>query len=212
MGYHVISYVNNEIKVSFRQDIENLKSCIGINEGTILIETDKEKPIYKISQLDNYNELLNEQQIGFIAEEYFKKTCTENSLIPIRMEQTKESYKLYNDVLKLQHKIIHRPDYYILRKDCFVEVKSCSRNKIHWNYYKIYKIDLDAYKLFCKYSKKTLYFAVYTINENKEVLSDSLAMIKIDDINELNENVINYGNFFEITAAAFVPGLQLLLD
>ena len=63
-----------------------------------------------------------------------------------------------------------------------------------------------------KYSKKTLYFAVYTINENKEVLSDSLAMIKIDDINELNENVINYGNFFEITAAAFVPGLQLLLD
>ena len=129
-------------------------------------------------------------------------------MIAVRVEQSKESYE--QQYKKLFQERIKRPDFYILQKDAFVEVKAKSEDACRGCFFSIPKRTLEAYKKFQTYANKKLYFAVYRIDENRVVLDDSLAMIELDAINSENKNIIEERKYFLVLRDAFSNGLMLL--
>lgn len=212
MVYYIITYINDKIEISFFNSIEDLKNY-ETNDTTVLIKADNKIETFKIT--DECIENLKIKEAGFVAEKYFIESCLEFSLIPIKVEQTKESYeKHYKKVFGGEY--IKRPDFFIIGKNGFkdflVEVKARSRKTCDAPFFSIRKSDLNAYRCFQKYSNKKILFAVYTIDENKKVIKDSLAMMPLDYIDPENKNVIDKKKYYEIKRDAFFTGLKFLID
>lgn len=224
MGYYVISYVNEDLIYNYCDSLEEVKNEYGINQQTIIIESEKEKQVFrlldKIDESITFRNTLTNQQMGYMAEKYFRETCAEASLVTVRMEQSAFSYKNYYQTVRKEH--VKRPDFYILSKDIFVEVKA--RSKDHSDrdiFVKLEKEDIDAYKAFQKLSNKKILFALYEIEGTQNVLKNTLRMIALDSISEENEKIILYNatfntgktvDFYGIPEDACVEGLSLLID
>ncbi|MCR4630661.1 MAG: hypothetical protein K5786_03440 [Treponema sp.] len=220
----MISYVNEDLIYNYCDSLEEVKNEYGINQQTIIIESEKEKQVFrlldKIDESITFRNTLTNQQMGYMAEKYFRETCAEASLVTVRMEQSAFSYKNYYQTVRKEH--VKRPDFYILSKDIFVEVKARSMDHPNQNYFvKLEKDDVDAYKAFQKLSKKKILLALYRIEETQDVLKDTLRMIELDAITEDNEKIILYNakfntgetkDFYEIPEDACVKGLSLLTD
>ncbi|MBQ9623981.1 MAG: hypothetical protein IJP90_09810 [Treponema sp.] len=220
MGYNVISYANDELKVFFFKEKSEMKKAYEMNYKSLIIESENKLDFSRTKDFEGIEEIFCERNndhkfLGFLAEEYFKEACVEASLIPTKIEQSKDSYdEMYKKILEIEY--IKRPDYYILRKDCFVEVKARAIDD-NDNFFKILKKEFDAYKAFQKHSNKKIYFAVYTIDENNKVLKDSLAMMFLDCLDIENENVSIYRSdrgidWYNVKRPAFISGLKLLLN
>lgn len=208
MGLYTINSDDEEIKLTFYKSSDDL-NLDNLNEKTLILEVSEERKALSLSEFkSNYLKFLP----GYKAEDFFKEACIAENLIPIKVEQSKDSYdEAYKTILKGEY--IKRPDFYILQKDCFVEVKARSISKCFDNFFAIKKERLEAYKAFQKYSNKKLYFAVYTIDEeseNRDVIKDSLAMIPLDYIDSENEYITENDKFFIINRKAFLSGLKLL--
>lgn len=222
MGYHVISYVNEDLICNYCDSLEEVKNEYGINHKTILIKSEKEKEVFrlldKIDESISFRNTLDNQQMGYMAEKYFREACAEASLVTVRMEQSAFSYKQYYQTVSNEY--IKRPDFYILSKDIFVEVKARSMDHPNQNYFiKLKKDDVDAYKAFQKLSKKKILLALYRIEVTQDVLKDTLRMIELDSITEDNEKITLWSSkdktgkrvdFYEIPENACVEGLSLL--
>lgn len=212
MGFYIISYVNSEISINYCDCIEELRDNFhyGVDDKTLLLEFREKKCPIKITDIENYENVLENCQLGFIAEKFFRDACLKSSLITIKVEQSKESYIFYKSIFEGRY--IKRPDYYILNKDIFVEVKARSKEACKGYFFSILKEDLEAYRLFQEYSLKKLLFAIYRISETRTVLEETLAMIALDDINIKNKYVYEKENFYVIDEKAFVKGLDKILN
>lgn len=228
MGFYIINYFEDKIHVDYCEELEKLERHFYFDNNTIVVETSdvlksedfKPQKLIDIKRVMDYYKC--QEKIGYLAEEEFVKACKEQNLIPIRIEQSKESFKrLYLKTFKKNNLTIpHRPDFYILKKDVFVDVKSISENTPDLKdfFFIFYEDDLKEYNSFKTYSNKKIYFACYHIWEPdcndfkyRDIYENSLCMIDLDTISVENEYVIKKGSRFFVKKEAFSDGLELLL-
>lgn len=218
MSLFVLKYIDNAIQVNCCESWNEIQKLDGIDEKSIIINPTENNTISKLIDLPQGKEILSKMNnVGHVAENEFKKLCIDNNLIAIRVEQTLENYRTqYKKVFNF----VKRPDFYILGKDIFVEVKAKSELLLeNSDFFTFNKKDLDGYTAFKGYTKKKIFFACYHIwqpdeaaDEYKELLEDTLSMIDMDDINTDNEYVADKGGYFSVKKEAFKDGLKLLLE
>lgn len=211
--------MDNEILVEYCENLKKIQEMNGIDEKSVIIETSENKiPQKLIDTKEGRNIFEKTDKIGFVAENEFKNICIKSDLIAIRIEQTLENYRRqYKKVFKF----VKRPDFYILGKDVFVEVKAKNLDNpsLEKCFFSIKKDDLEGYRTFQDYANKKIYFACFPIwepdedcKEYREILEDELAMIDMDEINSENKNVIDKGSYFLVKKEAFKDGITLLLE
>lgn len=228
MAFYIINYFQDKIHVNYCENLEKIEEDFYFDNNTVVLETSdvlksKQCNSVKLIKMKKCLEYYKcNEKIGYLAEEEFVKACIKHNIIPIRIEQSQESFiNFYKKIFKKNNlDKPHRPDFYILKKDVFVDVKSISENtELEGNFFIFEENVLRKYKSFRLYSNKKLYFACYHIwvpdSDNfkyRDLYEDSLCMIDFDSINTENKYVTKKGSLFYVKKEAFSNGLELLLN
>lgn len=228
MGFYIINYFEDKIHVDYCEELENIERHFYFDNNTIVVETsdvlksEDFKPLKLIDVKRVIDSYKCRKKIGYLAEVEFVKACIKQDIIPIRIEQSNESFKKIYLKIFQNNKLDrpHRPDFYILKKDIFVDVKSISENTPDLDdfFFIFYENDLNEYNSFRTYSNKKIYFACYHIWEADEedykyrdIDEKTLCMIDFDSINIENKYITKKGSRFFVKREAFSEGLELLL-